>query len=110
MAVAYHLPAAGKAPEALEHGSEIRFEEAAYTLRGGEQGDFDSEVLRLVYSSLSTPATVIDQHLGTGKRRGRPPREECCCAPGRKNLYGVGNLVGCCRVQPSSQCIDNGNA
>ena len=69
MAVAYHLPAAGKAPESLEHGSEVRFDEAAYTLRGGEQGDFDSEVLRLVYSSLTTPPTVIDQHLGTGKRR-----------------------------------------
>jgi hypothetical protein len=32
----------------------------------GLTGDFESEVLRLCYSSMTTPASVYDQHLPTG--------------------------------------------
>lgn len=75
MAVAYALPSGGGggAPDSLSKGSEITFDEPAYALRAGEQGDFDSEVLQLVYSSLTTPRTVIAQNLATGKRS-----EESC--------------------------------
>jgi oligopeptidase B len=36
--------------------------------RAGLTGDFDSEVLRLRYSSLTTPSSVYDQHLASGRR------------------------------------------
>lgn len=68
MAVSYKLPGGGARPDSLSNGAEVKFEEPAYALRAGDQGDFDSEVLRLVYSSLTTPRTVIDQHLATGDR------------------------------------------
>lgn len=67
-AVAYQLPASMKAPTELSGGAELTFEEPAYALGPGEEGDFESDILRLTYSSLTTPSTVIDQHLGTGER------------------------------------------
>lgn len=67
-AQSFELPRDSSALSSLENGSTIRFEEAVYALRAGEQGDYDSEVLRVVYSSLTTPSTTIDQHLGTQKR------------------------------------------
>jgi hypothetical protein len=33
----------------------------------GLTGDFDSEVLRLRYSSMTTPPSVYDQHMATGE-------------------------------------------
>jgi hypothetical protein len=33
----------------------------------GLSGDFESEVLRLAYSSLTTPPSIYDQHLPTGR-------------------------------------------
>jgi hypothetical protein len=35
----------------------------------GLTGDFESEVLRLSYSSLTTPPSVYDQHMATGMIR-----------------------------------------
>ena len=32
------------------------------------QGDFDSNVLRLVYESLTTPSTTLDENMATGNR------------------------------------------
>lgn len=31
-------------------------------------GDFDSPILRMSYTSLTTPSTVIDLHMATGER------------------------------------------
>jgi oligopeptidase B len=31
-------------------------------------GDFDSEILRLYYGSLTTPRSIYDQHLPSGRR------------------------------------------
>lgn len=60
---------------------ELKFEDAVFSLKPGPlllrsiltfalgpQGDFDSEVLRLEYSSLITPDSIVDQHLGTFDR------------------------------------------
>ncbi len=55
-------------PRELAGGQDIKFEEAAYELFPGGQGDFDSPVLRLGYSSLSTPYSTIDFNMATGKR------------------------------------------
>lgn len=67
----YKLPASGAAPDQLTGGQQVKFEEPAYELGPGEQGDFDSNILRLTYTSLTTPATVLDHNMATGNR---------CCA------------------------------
>ncbi len=36
--------------------------------RAGAAGDFDSPLVRLSYTSLTTPNSVIDYHTGTGRR------------------------------------------
>lgn len=46
----------------------MTLDEPAYELGPGSQGDFDSPLLRLVYSSLKTPATTMDVNLETGAR------------------------------------------
>ena len=56
------------APAELAGGEDIRFEEPAYSMGAGSQGDFDSPVLRLRYSSLSTPSSTIDYNMQTGQR------------------------------------------
>ncbi|WIA19863.1 hypothetical protein OEZ85_005766 [Tetradesmus obliquus] len=66
--VLHALPQGGAMPQQLGDGQVVQFEEAAYALSGGLTGDFDSEVLRLRYSSLTTPPSVYDQHMATGKR------------------------------------------
>ena len=55
-------------PSALGEGDPISFQEPAYELSAGGQGDFDSPVLRVHYTSLTTPDTVIDYNMATGKR------------------------------------------
>eukprot|EP00955_Chlamydomonas_euryale_P116562 366426-Chlamydomonas_euryale.AAC.26 len=63
------LPVDGSLPSSLaSDGEEIMFEEPAYTLGPGRQGDFDSCVVRLSYASLATPSSVIDFDMSTGKR------------------------------------------
>jgi len=67
----YSLPADGSPPkEALDpnEATDVAFAEPTYSLGGGGQGDFDSPVLRLSYTSLTTPASIIDYHMGTCKR------------------------------------------
>ena len=44
----------------LAGGRVVAFDDAAYELGAGAQGDFDSPVLRLSYSSLASPPSVID--------------------------------------------------
>ncbi|KAL6778529.1 hypothetical protein ACKKBF_B15125 [Auxenochlorella protothecoides x Auxenochlorella symbiontica] len=69
-AVVYRLPE-GLAPptaETLGAGEPVTLDEPAYELGPGSQGDFDSPLLRLVYSSLKTPATTMDVNLKTGAR------------------------------------------
>ena len=56
------------APAELAGGEDIRFEEPAYSMGAGAQGDYSSPVLRLRYSSLSTPASTIDYNMQTGRR------------------------------------------
>ena len=55
-------------PSELQGGEEIKFGEAAYEMGAGAQGDFDSPILRLRYSSLSTPSSTIDYNMRTGQR------------------------------------------
>jgi len=69
-ATVFKLPADGSAPASLsaESGKEVTFEEPAYSLGGGTCGDFDSSVLRLSYTSLTTPSSTIDYNMATGAR------------------------------------------
>ena len=60
-------------PGELQGGQEIKFGEAAYEMGAGAQGDFDSPVLRLRYSSLSTSSSTIDYNMQTGQRCLRSP-------------------------------------
>ncbi len=69
----YELPAGGAAPrEALSGGRRVPVREEAYALGPGEQGDSDSDVLRLGYSSLTTPPTTIDYNMATGNQCALP--------------------------------------
>ena len=69
-AVVHALPANGAAVPAtqLGEGQPIAFDEPAYELSAGRQGDFDSPLLRFHYTSLTTPDTVIDYNMATGQR------------------------------------------
>jgi hypothetical protein len=71
MATTFELPEDGTAPVSLEelNARDLTFDEPAFALSAGEQGDYDSQVLRITYSSLTTPRTVIDEHMGTGNRQ-----------------------------------------
>lgn len=66
----YPLPADGSMPASLDEskGQRLAFEEPAYELGPGGQGDFDSPVLRLVYSSLTTPTSIMDHNMATAGR------------------------------------------
>ena len=64
----YRLPSDGSMPKALGDGEPLDFEEPAYSLGGARQGDFDSPLLRLRYSSLTTPPTTIEHNMSSGKR------------------------------------------
>jgi oligopeptidase B len=51
-------------------GSEhyVEMDEEVYTARVGNNFDFDSEILRYSYSSMTTPVTTYDYHLETRER------------------------------------------
>lgn len=49
-------------------GKEIEFDEPTYELHNGAQGDFDSHWLRYLYTSFTTPTTVVDYNMKTGER------------------------------------------
>lgn len=68
-ACVHRLPAGGAAPDSLaQGGAVIGFEEPAYSLEAGSQGDFASQVVRLQYTSLTTPNSTIDYNMATGSR------------------------------------------
>ena len=47
---------------------EIEFDEPAYTVRTRDNHEFDTEVLRYQYSSLTTPSSVYDHDMNTRER------------------------------------------
>ncbi|PNH09868.1 Protease 2 [Tetrabaena socialis] len=59
-------PDLGRPTAPLGEGEEIKFDEPAYSLGAYLTGDFESPVLRMSYTSLTTPSTIIDLHMGTG--------------------------------------------
>ncbi len=59
---------AEKGTSPLGKGTPITFDEPAYELSGGSQGDFNSGLLRFHYTSLTTPDTVYDYNMKTGQR------------------------------------------
>ncbi|KAI3426332.1 hypothetical protein D9Q98_008705 [Chlorella vulgaris] len=67
-AVVYTLPGDGSMPTQLGEGKPIQFEEPAYELSCGAQGDFGSPVLRMHYCSLRSPDQTIDFNMATGAR------------------------------------------
>lgn len=68
-AIVYSLPSSNQAiPAPLEGGRGVAFDEPAYELSPGSQGDFDSPLLRFHYESLTTPDTVVDFNMATGAR------------------------------------------
>lgn len=71
-AVVHTLPAEGGALLAgplAGPGEAIAFEEEAHTISAGDSGEFSNEVLRVRYSSLASPASIIDVRLSDGARR-----------------------------------------
>lgn len=52
----------------LAGGSKLEFEEPAYSLHLAAQGDFESTVLMLSYSSLTTPTSTLAHNMATGAR------------------------------------------
>ena len=70
-ATVYRLPAGSAAPTELSDGKELKFDEPAYSLGPGSQGDFASDILRFYYGSLTTPPTTIDHNMISGQRWGR---------------------------------------
>ena len=68
------------APTELTGGGDIKFEEPAYSMGAGAQGDFDSPVLRLRYSSLSN--ALLNHRLQHADRREVPALASLCsCKP-----------------------------
>ncbi|KAI8467012.1 MAG: prolyl oligopeptidase [Monoraphidium minutum] len=73
--VLHRLPPGGAMPAGpLGEGHVVTFDEDVYTLSGGLTGDFDSDVLRLYYESMTTPPSVIDHHIPSGRRAVRKVR------------------------------------
>ncbi|MCK5825275.1 MAG: S9 family peptidase [Ichthyobacteriaceae bacterium] len=46
----------------------LPFSEEAYSANVGNNPDFDSEILRYAYNSLTTPASIIDYNMTTGDK------------------------------------------
>lgn len=90
-------------PETLGEGVPVSFDEPAYELGPGAQGEFDSPILRIVFDSLKTPPTTIDINLETGSRcgtggGGRGEQEQC--RPGGRSPAknsGTWRVEGRCR-------------
>jgi len=73
VATVYGLPADGSVPKREQlapwDGREVAMDQPAYELSSGSQGDFDSKVLRLVFSSLATPTSVMDVDMVSMERQ-----------------------------------------
>ena len=54
-------------PETSE-GVAIEQPEPVYAAMGGDNREFDTDSLRFLYTSLVTPPTVVDYHVGSGTR------------------------------------------
>lgn len=67
-ATIFELPPNLGMPGQLGTGEQVQFPEAAYSLGPGSQGDFDSCILRIGYTSLTTPTSTIDLNMKTGNR------------------------------------------
>ena len=69
-AVVHQLPVDLQPVAAVEltGGAPIGFEEPAYELSCGSQGDFTSPILRFQYTSLTTPDTGVDFNMVNGRR------------------------------------------
>jgi protease II len=65
----------------------LGIEEDSYALEFGEQGPFNSSVLRVTYSSLITPESTFDVNLVTGKHllcltsTGAVEKQRAVCQP-----------------------------
>ncbi len=57
----------------VEHA--IAFDEEAYSLGFGEMREFDTDILRFSYSSMTTPASVFDYNMRTRERVLRKTQE-----------------------------------
>ena len=73
-ATIFELPPNLGMPGQLGTGEQVQFPEAAYSLGPGSQGDFDSCILRIGYTSLTTPTSTIDLNMKTGNRYGMLPQ------------------------------------
>ena len=56
-------------PKSFQPGKPISFDDPTYELGAAAQGDFDSRYLRYVYSSLTTPSTVVEYDCETHEKR-----------------------------------------
>eukprot|EP01025_Chloroclados_australasicus_P008709 TRINITY_DN13183_c1_g1_i11.p1 TRINITY_DN13183_c1_g1~~TRINITY_DN13183_c1_g1_i11.p1 ORF type:complete len:816 (-),score=122.46 TRINITY_DN13183_c1_g1_i11:1786-4233(-) len=65
----YQLPEDGSMPTGLPAGHRIDFDEEVYDIEGGGSGEYDSDILRFTYSSLSTPTSVIDYNMASNQRK-----------------------------------------
>jgi hypothetical protein len=103
VATVYELPAGGAAPrEALSGGRRVPVREEAYALGPGEQGDFDSDVLRLGYSSLTTPPTTIDYNMATGSQCA-PPKHTACHRLASWTASALNPCAGALAVPPDHE-------
>ena len=59
----------------------IDFDEESYSLEFGEQGPYNSSVLRMTYSSLVTPETTCDVNMASGKLPRVPSSATCKSKP-----------------------------
>jgi oligopeptidase B len=55
-------------PFKSKSGKAISFDEPTYELHTGAQGEFDSTFLRYIYTSFTTPTTVVDYNMKTGEK------------------------------------------
>jgi oligopeptidase B len=51
----------------LGSGADVEFDEALYSVGSSGSPDYDSPTVRLSYSSMLTPASTYDYHLGSGE-------------------------------------------
>eukprot|EP00210_Caulerpa_lentillifera_P000841 g814.t1 len=65
----YTLPDNSRVVRKLAHPVEVQLEDKLYGLVPGSQETFDSPVLRFIYTSLTTPDSVMNQDLRNFERR-----------------------------------------
>ena len=68
----------------------VPFPEATYTVHTGDNEEFQTDTVRLEYTSLVTPSTVFDYHVGYGRAGGAEGAED----PERVRLVGIRHRAG----------------